>query len=76
MSVFMRTSEKSGETIEQGFRRKGRNKRFSGFVPEVERAEPSHIPVHQIHLVQGFEKQDIIDDIAAHTAELIRVQME
>lgn len=76
MSAFMRTSEKNGETIEQGFRRKGRNKHFSGFVPEVERAEPLHIPEHQIHLVQGFEKQDIIDDTAAHTAEPIRVRME
>ena len=76
MSAFMRTSEKNGETIEQGFLRKGRNKRFSGFVLEAERAAPSHIPVHQIHLVQGFEKQGIIDDTAAHTAELIRVRTE
>lgn len=49
---------------------------FQGLFPEVERAAPLHIPEHQIHLVQGFEKQDIIDDTAAHTAEPIRVRME
>ena len=64
MSAFMRTSEKNGETIEQGFLRKGRNKRFSGFVPEVERAVTLHSPEHQIHLVQGFDKQDISVDSA------------